>query len=187
MEDISIIKPQSTFNPELKDPILNKYFNNILFSCLHNLKPFSSQSKLDSVIKQIKTIPNLIFSKADKSNTILILNQCDYNNLVYNHLNDDKTYIKINDDPLTSINICIDEFLNNFSSVLTENETKAIKNLNNQNINRFYILLKIHKCTEINDIIKDSSMKFISSKLPNNMTSRPIVSQTNFILKPLDF
>jgi len=108
---------------------------------------------------------SIVIKKADKSNTIIIMNQEDYVKEVERQLNDEKYYQKVNKDPSleikSKISTCIDEISKNNSSVNEEFDTFPLKIRTPQ----FYILPKTHK-------IPDHT-------LPLNYPGRPIISGCN--------
>ena len=102
------------------------------------------------------------------------------------HLNDIETYEHVSYNPIPVIIESRDGFLKEFKIQLTTAEIAAIKNVYSNKINTFYVLPKIHKCPKINDKVQNTNSYYVEIKFPIDLSSRPIVSQCHFILKPLD-
>ena len=89
------LKNNSTFIPNNNNPLtklLELYCNNIPDDDLgYDNNIFHKWSNIRDRCQFLR------FSKADKSNTIVITHMKDYDKLVYKHLLDTKTYMKIHD------------------------------------------------------------------------------------------
>jgi len=51
-----------------------------------------------------KNNPDILFTRADKSNVTVVLQKNDYISRIENMLSDDNTYIAVNKDPLNKLN-----------------------------------------------------------------------------------
>ena len=148
-------------------------------------KRYSNVSKSElSSLRKLSRDKNIVIKKADKSNTIVIMNTSDYKNEVLRQLNNHTYYEKVNSDPSELIKQNIYEHINKMKSsnshVTDQFDTFPVKTRTPV----FYVLPKTHKPPDKN--------------LPLQYPGRPIVSACNsiteniskyidYVLKPLMF
>jgi hypothetical protein len=163
-------KTQSSFTPSVgRDLYLDFYITAVTKEILQSAnknRRYSNinKSEMES-LRKLSQDKSIIIKKADKSNTIVIMDTCDYKLEVLRHLDDKNYYEKISKNPSESvkhnISMCIEkmqEHNNNISSefdVFPDEIRTPV----------FYILPKIHKK--------------IDSALPIGYPGRPIVSACN--------
>ena len=182
-------KKDSTFIPHAgRDLYLDLYIEAITEEILQsgkNSKRYSNISKAElSSLRKLSRNESIVIKKADKSNTIVIMNRCDYESEVLRQLNNQTYYEKVANDPSESIkqNIseCIKELNNSNSSVTDQFDTFPTK----MRTPVFYVLPKTHKTPD--------------NSLPLHYPGRPIVSACNspteniskyidYVLKPVMF
>lgn len=166
----------STFNPQpLNNPILsavNSHLSKIPNRPLYQNPPSNLLTSLTNIRKK----ENLSFCKADKSCTLIIMNTDDYNDMVYTHLHDRKTYKQI---PNYNIKYTTDKIftlIEKYKHNLSDSAVAFLTFFQDFHTSNFYILPKIHKCPEILNAISSTNSKHISLPFPTNLSSRPIVS-----------
>ena len=86
---------------------------------------------------------NLIFVKADKGNTLVIMNKPDYVNKVESFLKH-KDFIPLNKDPTLSFNKTVKNFIKDSQLTTSVSELKSLTNMNPQTP-KLYGLPKLHK------------------------------------------
>ncbi|XP_065578057.1 uncharacterized protein LOC136038689 [Artemia franciscana] len=123
---------------------------NILYNSQKKFKPPTNSTPENlqdiKILSNLRKDPSIIITKADKSNSLVVMNTTDYDNKIFSHLNDTITYQTITHDPT-------DQFTNNII-----NELKQLKQngkITPQLYNKFfprgsfcpklYGLPKIHK------------------------------------------
>jgi len=161
---------KSSFTPPSgRDSYLDFYIDAITKEILHgnHQKQYISNISKDE-IKSLFNLMNddsIVIKKADKSNTIIIMNQEDYVKEVERQLNEEKYYQHIKEDPSmeikSKISTCINEIAKNNNSIYKEFDTFPL----NIRTPQFYILPKTHKNPDHN--------------LPLNYPGRPIISGCN--------
>ncbi|XP_053391470.1 uncharacterized protein LOC128554246 [Mercenaria mercenaria] len=170
-------KKGSSFTPPAgHDVYLDFYINAVTEEILqseHNRKRYSNITKAElDTLRKLSQDKTIVIKKADKSNTIVIMNTEDYKNEVLRQLNNDKYYEKCTNDPT-------DEIKRNISQCVANIETTDEFDTFPANIRTpcFYILPKIHKQPDNN--------------LPMQYPGRPIVSAfsspTENISKYIDY
>jgi hypothetical protein len=172
--------PTSSTPPTSK----NKYFESLIsdieqLSILLNddcelLNMNSDQKSLISLKKH----NNIFYCKADKGGAIVIVDKNDYDNLVMNHLNDSTTYKKLNSNIDKEIHEKIENFVKFYDPFFKKDEKKYLCDHDFKS-SIFYVLPKIHKCDMIKQNIKNVENGYLEIVLPNDLSSRPIVSNNN--------
>ena len=100
----------------------------------------------------------------------------DYWNMCYRHLSDTTFYNNLdNNDPSTIVQDRVNKFAEKYKSILTNNEyvflTKPCHKISN-----FYMLPKLHKSKEINEIIQRKRTEYIQIDEDILIERRPIVA-----------
>ena len=93
--------------------------------------------------KQLKSDSSLHITKADKANSVVIIDKVDYNDKMYALLNDDSTYSKIRSNPLNTVN---SQFNKKMKSLLKDHDD-LIKQFSTftPSLPYMYGLIKTHK------------------------------------------
>ncbi|KAI3379148.1 hypothetical protein SNEBB_000455, partial [Seison nebaliae] len=107
-------------------------------------QPHSIQLRYRNAIADLRNDDSIIVTKADKGNTIVILDRVDYNRKLNVLLQDDSTYAKLNRNPLTLIsstfNRKIKDILRGYNELKAEHFT-----VRNPRLPHMYGLPKTHK------------------------------------------
>ena len=180
-------KKKSSFTaPSGRDVYLDFYIEAISQEILHNehkSKRHSNISKSEfASLRSLARDDSIVLKKADKSGTIVIMNECDYIAEVERQLHNSTYYEKLDSDPSTEVKSKITDCIEDLSE-----ETPYILDLfdvfpSEIRTPQFYILPKTHKERDDN--------------LPIGYPGRPIVSACNsstdniskyidYVLKPL--
>ena len=104
----------------------------------------------------------------------------DYWNMCYRHLSDTTFYNNLdNNDPSTIVQDKVNKFAEKYKSILTNNEydflTKRCHKISN-----FYMLPKLHKSKEINEIIEIKRTEYIQIDEDILIEGRPVVAGPAF-------
>lgn len=180
--------PNSSFNPKEEEIIHSKLLTDQLLNI--NINSKYNANKHTKVLTSLKTKflkNNLMITKADKGNALIILNRTDYSELVLNHLKDTNHYEKVIKCKEKDI---IDKIKSNFcgfENVFTENEIKFLTKPECPP-SSMYILPKIHKCKEIINNILNAQSEYIHIEFNKlNLESRPIISSKKSVTSNLSF
>lgn len=180
-------KKQSSFTPPSgRDVYLDFYIEAISQEILHaesKTKMYSNISKSEfASLQSLARDDSIIFKKADKSGTVVVMNKCDYIAEVERQLHNSNYYEKLQSDPSeevkSRITDCMEKLSEQCSSICDKFDTFPSE----IRTPKFYILPKTHKEFDVN--------------LPLGYPGRPIVSACNsstdniskyidYILKPL--
>ena len=110
-------KVQSTFTPPAgRDIYLDFYITAVteeILQSTNNKQRFSNISKAElQSLQSLSQDKTIVIKKADKSNTIVIMNIDDYKNEIMRQLNDTQYYEKLESDPLTTVNRKLSDCIN---------------------------------------------------------------------------
>ena len=121
--------------------------------------------------------------KADKTNTIVIMNKEDYSNQLVTkcHLSTN-SYEEVQNGIDSTVFKKLSQLCTKHGGCLTENERKFIMNKDWKESN-FYVLPKINKSKTILQEIERQQSSCINMKMPDDLTSRPIVSGPKSVTK----
>ena len=130
---------------------------------------------LELLIEKINT-NKIIIKSADKGSIIVVMTPKDYWNMCYRHLSDTTFYNNLdNNDPSTIVQDRVNKFAEKYKSILTNNEydflTKRCHKISN-----FYMLPKLHKSKEINEIMQRKRTEYIQIDEDILIEGRPIVA-----------
>lgn len=132
-----------------------------------------------NTLDYLKKQRTLKFCHADKGGSMIILNKEDYKNLVYKHLSDNSTYKQLNICPNEQVRRKIRSLINTYKNSFSKTEIECLNNFDIRT-SKFYVLPKVHKSTVIKRHCQTINDKFIDIQhLPNDLPSRPIVSNVN--------
>ncbi|XP_044757770.1 uncharacterized protein LOC123315929 [Coccinella septempunctata] len=136
--------------PEIQSKIRTDITNTITNFKNKNPKRNREQDILNKKIKEtttfLKNNPQLKILKPDKSNKTVIMNNSDYKHKILEHLNDKKTYKKLNRDPTQVIQRKNNEIVKNWETknLLPKKLCSSLK-IHNAVPPQFYGLPKLHK------------------------------------------
>ena len=120
-------------------------FNNEVFTITNKKCNLTPEEK--HCLRNLSKNDNIVIKKADKGGSIVIMNREDYLKKVYEHLDNENYYRKINKDPtkdlITNINSFIESAVKHYH--ISRDTAKFITPTDNPRISLFYILPKIHK------------------------------------------
>ena len=182
--DSSLIRPQSkkyvtTPNTQLKE----------IISIVNKLTPAEkfTADNLDaderSALEEMKSLcaSSLVLKKADKSNTFVLMDKCDYENslVLKGHLQT-PTYETADADANQEVYKNLVKLCDEYEKCITVNERKVILK-NDWSESQFYILPKIHKCRSILDHISTNHEEYVHIPFPTDLKGRPICGDVNSV------
>lgn len=128
---------------------------------------------------------NMVITKADKGSCLIILKQEEYDKMANIHLHDSTTY-ELSTKGMESTTLSLINSLNErYPDCLHDSEFLFICNKLYQS-SKFYVLPKIHKSTEIINLIKHNDTHTLQIPImPTDIPSRPIVSNVNSVTSGL--
>ena len=182
--DNSLIRPQSkkhttTENKELSDiiSIINKITPNTK-KTVDNLGK-EEREALTEIQQLCQT--SIEIKKADKSNTLVVMEKDDYERklILEGHLHT-TTYEKAPDDANKKVFSKLKKLCDKYQSCITPNERKVI--LKEDWIeSQFYVLPKIHKSKTILDHIAQHAADYVKIPFPDELKGRPINGDVNSV------
>lgn len=172
----------STFTPDVDSQLCNLLDN--AFDAIPPEPKYTSNTFIDNCHKLKSQTHFLKYTKADKSNTIVIVHMKDYEFLVNKHLADEKTYEKVYNFNIIHLIAKLKKHVDSF--VLKQEDVKFITYTKNCRMSYFRVLPKIHKCNDILNYIQENpNSHFVNIPFPLSLTSRPIVGNSNSITTKL--
>ena len=179
-DDDSIVKKKSAFQPVSDNKDLNSIVEHIEHTdpikkdYKHNLTPSERKA-----LNELKLLDDVIIKKADKGNTIVIMNKSFYRDkLVLNDHLEQPTYARAREKDDQKVMKNLIEFVQTHSKCLTKKEAKYIIDFKWSPSN-FYVLPKIHKNKTIIDRVKNNNNVYLEMDTPPDLKARPIVASTN--------
>ena len=178
--DESIVKPTSTFTPKPnKNQELEKICKTLMETEIKMKKTTDNISSLknglNSLIK-ITTENEIVIKPADKGSIITVMSPEFYLNMCDSHLQNEEYYECIQDnDPSPLPKNRIIAYAKKYKHLLTENEYKTLTQ-KTYKISNFYMLPKLHKSKELNDIILAKNSEYINVDKILTIEGRPIVA-----------
>ena len=164
--DESIVKPTSTFTPKPNEnQELEKICKTLMETEIKMKKTTdnisSLRNDLNSLIK--RTIENeIVIKPADKGSIITVMSAEFYLNMYESHLRNEEYYECMQDnDPSLLLKNRIIAYPKKYKNLLTENEYKTLTQ-KTYKISNFYMLPKLHKSKELNDIISANNSEYIN-------------------------
>ena len=130
------------------------------------------EEALSEIIKLSKK--NIEIKKADKSNTLVIIDKKDYKDklIMKDHLLSD-TYKKASPDANQKVFKELEKLVKKHFHCFTKKEIKVVLDEEWKD-SYFYVLPKIHKCKEIIEAIENLNAEYIQIPLPPSLKGRPI-------------
>ena len=186
--DKSLIRPQSkkyvtTTNSDLSDIIstINKLTPNMKNT------PDNLNQEERKALEEIKDLceKSLIIKKADKSNTLVVMERDDYEKklVLQDHLLT-STYEKANGDANRQVFKDLVKFCEKHKNCITKNELKVILK-EDWSESQFYVLPKIHKCKDILDHISQHNQEYVHLAFHPSLKGRPINGDVNSVTQGL--
>ena len=127
-------------------------------------------------LQQLKIAEDIIIKKADKGNTLVILDTDFYRDklVMSDHLNTD-TYSVAPDDADTKVYRGLKKLIEKHKTCLTNKEVKYILKEDWKSSN-FYVLPKIHKNKNIINKFKETNSEYVHMDVPLDLKGRPITA-----------
>ena len=178
--DESIVKPTSTFTPKPnKNQELEKICKTLMETEIKMKKTTDNISSLrnglNSLIKRT-TENEIVIKPADKGSIITAMSPEFYLNMCDSHLRNEEYYECIQDnDPSPLLKNRIIAYAKRYKHLLTENEYKTLTQ-KTYKISNFYMLPKLHKSEELNNIILAKNSEYINVDKILTIEFRPIVA-----------
>ena len=187
-KDDSLIREPSkkyitTYNKELTDIV--SFVNKINPECRNLPDNLSKEERnaMKELIAMSKT--DIEIKKADKSNTLVLMNKEDYKNkLVLNGHLYSPTYEKSDTRANERVYKDLARLCDKYEGCLTPSERKVILK-EEWSESYFYILPKIHKSKAILDRIRELPSDYIQMPLPDDLKGRPINGDVNSVTQGL--
>ena len=140
--------------------------------------------------KALEEVKNLCetsieIKKADKSNTLIIMEKDDYEKkLVLNGHLHTSTYKRADDEANAKVFKKLVQLCEKHKNCITKNEQKMILK-EDWSESQFYVLPKTHKCKSILDQISQSNQEYICLPFPDDLKGRPINGDVNSVTQGL--
>ena len=135
----------------------------------------SLRNGLNSSIKRT-TENETVIKPADKGSIITVMSQEFYLNVCESHFQNEEYYECIQDnDPSPLLKNRIIAYAKKYKNLLTENEYKTLSQ-KTYKISNFYMLPKLHKSKELNDIIMAKNSGYINVDKILTLEGRPTVA-----------
>ena len=135
----------------------------------------SLRNGLNSLIKRT-TENEIVMKPADKGSIITVMSPEFYLNMCESHLRNEEYYECIQDnDPSPLLKNKIIAYAKKYQNLPTENEYKTLTQ-KTYKISNFYMLPKLHKSKELNDIILAKNSEYINVDKILTIEGRPIVA-----------
>ena len=103
------------------------------------------------------------------------MNKDHYMRMIYEHLNDTKTYKRTDETCDKKVRLNIEKLVKKYENTLTKQESAYLTNYVFKTSN-FYGIPKVHKSKIINDAIEQQKSEYIETLEPNDLSLRPIVA-----------
>ena len=164
--DESIVKPTSTFTPKPNEnQELEKICKTLMETEIKIEKTTDNISSLRNGLNSLirRTTENeTVIKPADKGSIITVISPEFYLNMCESHLRNEEYYECIQDnDPSPLLKNRIIAYAKKYKNLLTENEYKTLTQ-KTYKISNFYMLPKLHKYKELNDIILAKNSEYIN-------------------------
>ena len=184
----SLLRPQSkkyisTKNKQLDDIIstINKLTPTVKFT------PDNLDEEERKALNEMKSLceSSLVLKKADKSNTLVLMDKLDYENtlVLKGHLLT-STYEIAKDDANHQVYKDLVKLCDKHQKCITASERKVILK-SDWSESPFYILPKIHKCRTLLDQISTHDEEYVQIPFPHELKGRPICGDTNSVTQGL--
>ena len=132
----------------------------------------------ETALRELKSLTktDIEIKKADKTNTLVIMNKSDYRDrLVQQRHLQTESYECVSENIDKSVYRNMKKLCVKHKDCLTKNEMDAILS-EDWATSKFYVLPKINKSQTILDKIKETQCEYVEMPMPEDLKSRPIVS-----------
>ena len=176
-QDPSLVKHPSKLNIRCDNDELATIISRI-DSCaptVTNIEDNLTQTERQA-LKQLKSFTDIIIKKADKGNTLVILDTEFYRDklVLADHLNTD-TYSIAPANADKKVFKDLKTLMKKYEKCFTNKEMDYILNEDWKSSN-FYVLPKIHKNSRIKDKFKNCNSEYVHMDVPNDLKGRPITA-----------
>ena len=179
-QDTSIVKDKSSYEPDIKNKSLTEIINKIehtdplLVKYKDNLRPIER-----AALEELKTYNDIIIKKADKGNTLVIMDSDFYRDkLVLQDHPLQATYQQVTESEAKHVVTLMERLLAEHKNCLTQKEMKYMTNFSWTHSN-FYILPKIHKNSTVIDKVNNTNSTYLQMDAPQDLKGRPIIAGSN--------
>ena len=178
--DESLVREKSSYDPKIENKhlidIINKieHTDPLLTKYKDNLKP-AERIALD----ELKTFDDIIIKKADKGNTLVVMDSEFYRDklVLRDHLLL-PTYKKVGEKEAKRVPSTMEKLLIEHKNCLTPKEFKYITDFSWTHSN-FYVLPKIHKNQAIIEKVNSTDDVYLQMNTPQDLKARPIIAGSN--------
>ena len=121
---------------------------------------------------------SIVIKPADKGDIVVIQNGKDYYDMCMAHLTDKRYYKQLGyADPTKKVELKVIEFAKKYKQMLTTKEYEFLTSKDHK-MSNFYMLPKLHKNDELNEVLKssESPSEYLQIKLNTKIEGRPIIS-----------
>ena len=176
-KDLSLVRNKAKRHIQTESKELNDIINT-----LTTLEPEYNFSK-DNISQQervalydLMTNTNIIFKKADKGGSIVIMDKIYYRDklVIENHLNNN-TYKIIHKHSDNNVVRNLKQLVERYKSNLTTHEVDFLTHFTWKS-SQLYIPPKLHKCKSLKEYIEHNPGNYIEFRNPSDLTSGPIIA-----------
>lgn len=178
--DPSLVKHSSNLNVRCHNDELNRIISRLESSDpTVTVTPDNLSQSERQALKELKSAKDIIIKKADKGNTLVIMDTKFYRDklVLSDHL-ETATYSKTPQDADKKVYKEVKKLVEKYKTCFTSKETNFILN-DNWNSSNFYALPKIHKNQKIIDKFRDSTTDYVKMPVPEDLKGRPITAGPN--------
>ena len=178
-QNLSLVKPQSKFNPhDGRNELLDRTIS--LLKSAHSPKkrsnPLYNISRRErEAIESLRSNKKLVIKEADKGATVVIMDTDYYVEKAETILQDSESYEQIENNEDKDVMKKIKKLTSDFSKELTDHETSFLTKFEVKDSN-FYGLPKIHRSSQISEAINKQRSEIINIVRPNDLKLRPIIA-----------
>ena len=140
----------------------------------NKVKPNFTKHQWD-ILEDLCKDKSIIIKEADKGSTTVIMDKCDYKEMVLKIIQYNNYYVHVTNYNEKLIFKKLEDFVEQHKESVTEKEKEYITKFTFRNSN-FYGLPKIHKSETIKDMFKENQESYIHMKHPKNLKLRPIIA-----------
>ena len=178
--DESLVKEKSLYEPKVKNKHLTEIINKIehtdppLMKYKDNLRPTER-----TALNELKTYDDIIVKKADKGNTLIVMDSEFYRDklVLHDHLLT-PTYKQVEEKEAKRVASSMEKLLVEHKDCLTRKEFKYITDFSWTHSN-FYVLPKIHKNSAIIEKVNNTDSTYLQMDTPQDLKGRPIIAGSN--------
>ena len=174
--DDSIIKQRSNYNPKVNDKELNS-----IIDIIERIDPIKRSFKDNlslaerNALEELRLGNEIIIKKADKGNTLVIMDKTFYKDkLIMDHLNT-TTYCKVDEREERKVMCNLKKLVEKYKKCLTPKEIKYVTDSDLKS-SHFYVLPKIDKNERVLEEISMCNNIYLEMSPPIDLQARPIVA-----------